>query len=121
GGGAGGGGEGGVHQRRGLGRGGEQDTAGEQQVERSRRSEQPRQDPGDAVLGHQAAAGEGGGELGLLGGEAQVAHQRLDQANARARAVDRGQDRLWKRQRQWLRDALLGRPGGRRRPGGVLA
>ena len=46
--------------------------------------------------------------LAPVGGEAQVAHQRLHQADPRARAVDGGDDRLWDRQREGLRAALQG-------------
>ena len=64
------------------------------------------------MLCHQAAPGEGGRQLGVRGGEAQVAHQRLHEADARAGAVDGGDDRLGDRQRQCLGPALGGRPAG---------
>ena len=46
------------------------------------------------MLGDQPATGERGGELGICGGDAHVAHHRVHEADARARAVDGGDDRL---------------------------
>src|SRR5204863_9632661 len=80
---------------------GEQDASRQEQVQRPGGPYEPREDPGDAVLGDQAATGEGGGDLRALGGEPDVAHERLDQADAGDRAVDRRDDRL--RNRQWER------------------
>ena len=52
------------------------------------------QQPAQAVLGGQAAAGEGGGELGAGGGEADVAGARLDHADAGGGSVDGADHRL---------------------------
>src|SRR5204863_505866 len=73
---------------------GEHHAAGQQEVQRAVRADQAGQQPGDAVLGHQAAAGEGRRELRALGRETLVAHQRLHEADPRARAVDGGDHRL---------------------------
>ncbi len=54
----------------------------------------PRQDPAQAVLGREPTTGERGGELRTPGGEADVAHERLDEPDAGAPTVDGGD--------QWL-------------------
>src|SRR3954452_14869243 len=84
----------------------EHDAPGEEQVERLGRADEARQHPRASVLGDQAAAHEGSGQLRAGGGEAQVAHQRHHEAQPGGRAVDGGDDRLGDRQRQRLRTAL---------------
>ena len=65
---------------------------GAEQVERRRQADQPRQQPAHAMLGDQAALGEGGGEHRRLTGEAQVGVERDDEAQPRRRPVDGGDD-----------------------------
>jgi hypothetical protein len=94
---------------------GEEDAAGEEQVERVGRPDQAGQQPRAAVLGDQPAPRERGRELDPRRREAQVAHQRLHEPDPRARAVDRRDDRLADRQRERLR------PRRRRGLGAVAA
>ena len=61
------------------------------------------------MLGHEPAARERRRDLGVLGGEADVAHERLHQSDPRTRAIDRRDDRLGDRVREALRRALLRR------------
>ena len=74
--------------------------AGQQQVKRGAVAHDAREYPGDAVLGDQPAPREGSGELGAVGCEPDVAHQRLGQPDARARAVDRCDDRFAQRRHE---------------------
>ena len=71
--------------------------AGDQQVHRALGADQARQQPRQAVLARQPAAGERRGELRAARGEPHVAHQRLNQAEPGAGAVDRRDQRLAER------------------------
>ena len=83
-----------VHQAHALGRFRLEHSRRQQQVERVHGADQPRQHPGDAVLGDQPAPGKGGGELGPGGHVADIAIERQHQANAGHGAVDAGDQRF---------------------------
>nr|WP_199286972.1 hypothetical protein [Nocardioides houyundeii] len=67
---------------------------GEEQVKRPGVADETGQQPGQPLLGDQPTAREAGAELGLAGGEAQVAGEREDQPDAGAGAVDDADHRL---------------------------
>ena len=68
-------------------------AGGEKQVEGVGEADEAGEHPGDAVFGDEAAAREGGGEFGGVGGETEIAVER-DEAEADDRAVDGGDDGL---------------------------
>ena len=76
-------------------------------------ADQPRQQPGDAVLGDQSAARERRRELRVRRGEADVAVERLDQAEAGGGAVDRRDHRLADGQRVRPRPRTVAQRGVR--------
>ena len=51
-------------------------------------ADDPRQEPREAVLGREIQSAMGGGELGVVGRESQIAPAREHQPRARGRAVD---------------------------------
>ena len=74
------------------------DARREQEVERVRRPDEPRQQPRRAPLRDQAALREREREHGAIRGEAQVAAQRDRHGHSRDRSVDRSDDRFAPRQ-----------------------
>ncbi len=89
--------------------GGVERAGRQQQVERALLPDEAGERPRDAVLGDEPAAGERGGEPRGVGGEPDMAEQRLHEPDARTRSVDRGDQRL--REPAFHVDRLVGQPG----------
>src|SRR5579885_3313039 len=77
--------------------------------------DQTRQHPRETVFRHQTAAGKDHGEAGVFAGKTKIAVKRHDEAEADARSMDRGDDRLGHGKKPGV---FVAKPGGR--PGRTL-